>query len=72
MKIKNRGKHFKRNFNFIFICIFSCVFFFIYRYRRKPSLYGIKGQFGTYLAPDENGIIRVGDRIRILREDKNF
>ncbi|CAF1319945.1 unnamed protein product [Rotaria sordida] len=41
-------------------------------YRRKPELYGIKAQFGTYLATSENGIIRVGDRIRVLREDKNF
>jgi uncharacterized protein YcbX len=35
-------------------------------------LYGVKAQFGIYLAPSENGIIRVGDRIRVLREDKNF
>ncbi|CAF2626599.1 unnamed protein product [Rotaria sp. Silwood2] len=41
-------------------------------YRRKPDLYGVKAQFGIYLATNENGIIRVGDRIRILREDKNF
>ncbi|CAF4652014.1 unnamed protein product, partial [Rotaria sp. Silwood1] len=41
-------------------------------FRRKPDLYGIKAQFGTYLATMENGIIRVGDRVRVLREDKNF
>ncbi|UJR22436.1 hypothetical protein I4U23_025496 [Adineta vaga] len=41
-------------------------------YRRKPSLYGNKAQFGIYLAPSEHGIIRVGDRIQILRDDKNF
>jgi len=35
-------------------------------------VYGIKAQFGIYLAPSENGIIRVGDRIHVLREDKNF
>ncbi|CAF3565876.1 unnamed protein product [Rotaria sp. Silwood1] len=41
-------------------------------YRRKPDLYGVNAQFGIYLATNENGIIRVGDRVRILREDKNF
>ncbi|CAF2777863.1 unnamed protein product [Rotaria sp. Silwood2] len=41
-------------------------------YRRKPELYGIKAQFGIYLATSENGIIRVGDRVHVLREDKNF
>jgi uncharacterized protein YcbX len=46
--------------------------FLLYRYRRKPEVYGIKAQFGIYLAPIENGIIRVGDRIHVLREDKNF
>jgi len=35
-------------------------------------LYGTQAQFRIYLAPDENGIIRVGDPIRVLREDKNF
>jgi uncharacterized protein YcbX len=35
-------------------------------------VYGDKAQFGVYLASTENGIIRVGDRIRVLREDKNF
>jgi uncharacterized protein YcbX len=57
-------------FMFLFFCISFC--FFLYRYRRKPELYGVKAQFGIYLASSENGIIRVGDRIRILREDKNF
>jgi uncharacterized protein YcbX len=52
-----------------FFCISVC---FLYRYRRKPNLYGTQAQFGIYLAPSENGIIRVGDRIRVLREDKNF
>ena len=42
------------------------------RYRRKPNLYGTKAQFGTYLAIAEHGLIRVGDHIRILREDKSF
>jgi len=46
--------------------------FLLNRYRRKPELYGVQAQFGIYLAPSENGIIRVGDLIRILREDKNF
>jgi len=41
-------------------------------YRRKPDLYGPKAQFGTYLGPIEHGIIRVGDRVNVLREDKNF
>jgi len=41
-------------------------------YRRKPDLYGIKAQFGIYLATKENGIIRVGDPVRVLQEDKNF
>ncbi|CAF3289562.1 unnamed protein product [Rotaria socialis] len=41
-------------------------------FRRKPELYGIKGQFGIYLATSENGIMRVGDRVQILKEDKNF
>jgi len=41
-------------------------------YRRKPDVYGVKAQFGTYLAPIKNGIIRVGDHIRFLKEDKNF
>jgi len=41
-------------------------------YRRKPNLYDVKAQFGIYLALSEDGIIRVGDRIRVLREDKNF
>jgi uncharacterized protein YcbX len=46
--------------------------FYLYRYRRKPAVYGVKAQFGIYLATSEHGIIRVGDRIQILREDKNF
>lgn len=46
--------------------------FFRFRYRRKPNLYGNKAQFGIYLAQGEDGIIRVGDRVRVLREDKNF
>ncbi len=70
IQIKNHGKHFKRIFNFMF---FLYIFFFLLnRYRRKPEVYGIKAQFGIYLAPSENGIIRVGDRIHVLREDKNF
>ncbi|CAF1176400.1 unnamed protein product [Adineta steineri] len=41
-------------------------------YRRKPELYGIKAQFGTYLSSIEHGVIRVGDRVHVLREDKDF
>jgi len=41
-------------------------------YRRKPDLYGLKAQFGIYLGSIEYGIIRVGDRVTVLREDKNF
>ena len=54
--------------------LFSHAFllYFPSRYRRKPSLYGIKGLFGTYLAADQHGIIRVGDPIHVLKEDKNF
>ncbi len=52
--------------------IFCMSVFLLNRYRRKPELYGVQAQFGIYLAPSENGIIRVGDLIRILREDKNF
>ncbi len=69
MPLKNHGKHFKRTFS---SSSFSFFYFFSYRYRRKPDVYGVKAQFGTYLAPSEHGIIRVGDRIRVLREDKNF
>jgi uncharacterized protein YcbX len=46
--------------------------FYLCRYRRKPAVYGIKAQFGIYLAASEHGIIRVGDRIQVLSEDKNF
>lgn len=41
-------------------------------FRRKPEVYGVKAQFGIYLASSEHGVIRVGDRIQILRQDKNF
>jgi uncharacterized protein YcbX len=58
--------------NVIFPLRFNHIFFFSNRYRRKPDLYGIKAQFGVYLAPNEHGIIRVGDHIHILRENKNF
>jgi len=52
---------------------FKVFFFFIlYRYRRKPELYGIKAQFGAYFANVDYGFIRVGDRIQVLSEDKNF
>jgi hypothetical protein len=72
IQIKNHGKPFKRNF-LVYFCLYiysrHC---FPYRYRRKPKLYGKEAQFGIYLACSENGIIRVGDPIRILREDKNF
>jgi len=70
IQLKNHGKHFKRIF-YVLVFLYICPLF-LYRYRRKPELYGVKAQFGIYLAPSENGIIRVGDRIRILREDKNF
>lgn len=41
-------------------------------YRRKADLYGIKAQFGVYLSGDDHGIIRVGDELTVLKEDKNF
>jgi uncharacterized protein YcbX len=58
--------------NVIFKFIYFFNVFFLSSYRRKPELYGDKAQFGTYLATKEHGIIRVGDRVRVLREDKNF
>jgi uncharacterized protein YcbX len=42
------------------------------RYRRKPDLYGVKAQFGIYLAHNVHGLIRVGDPIRVLRNDDKF
>ncbi|CAF1207146.1 unnamed protein product [Didymodactylos carnosus] len=41
-------------------------------YRLKKELYGVQCQFGTYLGVEEDGILHVGDEIKILREDKNF
>ncbi|CAF1647920.1 unnamed protein product [Didymodactylos carnosus] len=41
-------------------------------YRLKPELYSVFSHFGIRLASDTNGIIRVGDEIEILKENKNF
>ena len=43
-----------------------------FSYRRKPELYATKAQFGIYLLSKDDGIIRVGDRVHVLTEDKNF
>ncbi len=71
IQIKNHGKHFERIF-YVLVFFVGLFFFLLYRYRLKPELYGVQAQFGIYLAPSENGIICVGDVVRVLREDKNF
>ena len=72
MPVKNLGKHCKRDAAHCFLFLRRRASLLRFRYRRKPDLYGNKAQFGIYLAQGEDGLIRVGDRIRVLRDDKNF
>ena len=72
MLVKNLGKHCKSNATHQFFFQERRASPLRFRYRRKPDLYGDKAQFGIYLAQDADGIIRVGDHIRVLRDDKNF
>ncbi|CAF0959444.1 unnamed protein product [Didymodactylos carnosus] len=41
-------------------------------YRLKPEMYGKEPQFGIYVAPDEYGLMRLGDEIKISVENQNF
>ena len=51
--------------------------FFLFSYRLKPDIYRDKALFGIDLAPtdDKNniqGIIRVGDSIKVLKDEPQF
>lgn len=46
-------------------------------YRRKPDTFGVDALFGINLAPTDDksnfsGTIRVGDRIRVTKDEPNF
>lgn len=58
--------------------VFSLVLYlFGNSYRRKPDTFGVDALFGINLAPtdDKNkilGIIRVGEQIRVIKDDPHF